>query len=39
MRNTYPGYADLGFFMAYMSCAVLVLYSLFYMYYNREYGG
>lgn len=39
MRNTYPGYTDLGFFMAYVSCAVLVLYSLFYMYYNREYGG
>lgn len=39
MRNTYPGYTDFGFFMAYVSCAVLVLYSLFYMYYNREYGG
>jgi uncharacterized membrane protein len=39
MRNTYPRYTDLGFFMAYVSCAVLALYSLFYMYYNREYGG
>lgn len=39
MRSTYPGYSDLGFFMAYAGCAVLVLYSLFYMYYNREYGG
>ncbi len=39
MRDTYPGYVDLGFFMAYAGCGVLVLYSLFYMYYNREYGG
>jgi uncharacterized membrane protein len=39
MRNTYTGYSDLGFFMAYAGCAVLVFYSLFYMYYNKEYGG
>ncbi|MDY9928035.1 DUF2178 domain-containing protein [Methanosarcina sp.] len=39
MRDAYPGYIDLGFFMAYASCGVLVLYSLFYKYYNREYGG
>ena len=39
MRETYPGYVDLGFFMAYASCIVLVIHSLFYMYYNREYGG
>lgn len=39
MRDIYPGYIDLGFFMAYASCGVLVLYSLFYKYYNREYGG
>jgi len=39
MRDSYPGYTDLGFFMAYASCGVLVLYSLFYKYYNREYGG
>lgn len=39
LRNLYPGYTDLGFFMAYSSCGVLVLYSLFYKYYNREYGG
>ena len=39
MRNTFPNYEDLGFFMAYVSCAVLLLYYLFYMYYNREYGG
>ncbi len=38
MRDIYPSYTYLGFFMAYVSCAVLVLYSLFYMYYNREYG-
>ncbi|MDI9394977.1 MAG: DUF2178 domain-containing protein [Euryarchaeota archaeon] len=39
MRNTYPGYTDLGFFMAYASLGILVLYSLFYKYYNREYAG
>jgi len=39
MRDTYPGYTDLGFFMAYAGCGVLVLYSLFYRFYNREYGG
>jgi uncharacterized membrane protein len=39
MRDIYPRYIDLGFFMAYASCGVLVLYSLFYKYYNREYGG
>ncbi len=39
MRDLYPGFTDLGFFMAYASCGVLVLYSLFYKYYNREYGG
>jgi uncharacterized membrane protein len=39
MRDTFPGYTDLGFFMAYASCGVIVLYSLFYKYYNREYGG
>jgi uncharacterized membrane protein len=39
VRDTYPGHTDLGFFMAYVSCGVLVLYSLFYGYYNREYGG
>ena len=39
MRNTYPSYTNLGFFMAYVSCAVMVLYGLLYMHYNREYGG
>lgn len=39
LRNLYPRYTDLGFFMAYSSCGVIVLYSLFYKYYNREYGG
>lgn len=39
MRNDYPMYSALGYFMAYASCGVLVLYGLFYMYYNREYGG
>ncbi len=39
MRNTYPGYTNIGFFMVYGSCAIMVLYSLLYMHYNREYGG
>ncbi len=39
MRNTYPLYTDLGFFLAYACCGILVLYSLFYTYFNREYGG
>jgi len=37
-RNSYPEYSDLGFFLAYASCGIMVLYTLFYMYYNREYG-
>jgi len=39
IREIYPGYADLGFFMAYASCAVLGLYSTLYMYFNMESGG
>lgn len=39
MRNDYPMYSELGYFMAYASCGVLALYGLFYTYYNREYGG
>ncbi|RXA18969.1 DUF2178 domain-containing protein [Methanosarcina sp. MSH10X1] len=39
MREAHPGYVDLGFFMAYASCAVLVLYSIFYMYFNLKSGG
>lgn len=39
MRKTYPGYTNLGFFMAYVSCAIMVLYGLLYIHYNREYGG
>jgi uncharacterized membrane protein len=39
MRNDYPMYSELGYFMAYSSCGVLLLYGLLYMYYNREYGG
>jgi uncharacterized membrane protein len=39
VRNDYPMYTDMGFFMAYASCGVLVLYGLLYMYYNRQYRG
>lgn len=39
MRNTYPGYTNIGFFMVYVSCAIVVLYDLLYMRYNRKYGG
>lgn len=38
MRNTYPNHVDLGFFLGYASCGILVLYSLFYIYFNKEYG-
>lgn len=37
MRNTYPQYMDLGFFLAYTSCLIIVLYAIFYSYYNRKY--
>ncbi len=39
MSNTYPKYTDIGYFMANACCGVLILHGLFYMYYNREYGG
>lgn len=39
MEDNYPKYTDLGFFMSYASCAILVLYSIFYMYFNKESGG
>lgn len=39
MRNTYPSYTNLGYFMTYVSCAIIMLYGLFYMHYKREYGG
>lgn len=37
MRNTYPQYMDLGFFLAYASCLIIVLYAIFYSYYNSKY--
>ncbi|WP_321417656.1 DUF2178 domain-containing protein [uncultured Methanomethylovorans sp.] len=37
MRNTYPQYMDLGFFLAYTSCIIIMLYAIFYSYYNRKY--
>jgi uncharacterized membrane protein len=39
LRNTHPVYTDLGIFVAHSACGIIVLYSLLYMYYNREYGG
>lgn len=39
MRDTCPKYTDLGFFMSYVACAILVFYSIFYMYFNTESGG
>lgn len=39
IRKTYPDYTNLGFFMAYVSCAIMVLHGLLYLHYNREYGG
>jgi uncharacterized membrane protein len=39
MEDTYPKYTDLGFFMSYAACTSLVLYSVFYMYFNMKSGG
>lgn len=39
MRNDYPMYSGLGYFMAYASCGILLIYGLFYTYFNKEYGG
>ena len=37
MRNIYPQYMDLGFFLAYASCLIILLYAILYSYYNRKY--
>ena len=34
----YPEVTQVGLTLAYSSCALLVLYSLFYRYYNKKYG-
>ncbi|WP_292389373.1 DUF2178 domain-containing protein [Methanosarcina sp. UBA5] len=39
MKDTYPKYTDFGFFMSYAACTSLVLYSIFYMYFNMKSGG
>ncbi|MDD4331626.1 MAG: DUF2178 domain-containing protein [Methanosarcinaceae archaeon] len=38
LKNLHPKYAEFGFFLAYASCGLLLLYTLFYMYYNKQYG-
>lgn len=38
MKNSYPEYTSLGFFLTYTSCGILVLHFLFYTYYNKKYG-
>jgi len=38
MKNSYPEYTFLGFFLAYTTCGILVLHFLFYAYYNKKYG-
>jgi uncharacterized membrane protein len=37
IRNSYPEYTSLGLFLACASCGILVLYFLFYVYYNKKY--
>ncbi len=37
-RNKYPNLAQSGFTLAYSVCALLMLYNIFYMYYNKKYG-
>jgi len=38
MRNEHPEYANAGFVLAFSACALMILYSVLYGYYNRRYG-
>jgi len=38
LRNKYPDFAQSGFTLAYSACALLILYNIFYMHYNKKYG-
>jgi uncharacterized membrane protein len=38
IRNLYPQYLPLGFHLAYISCGVFLLYTLFHIYYSHKCG-
>ena len=38
LRNEYPEYMYAGFALAFSACALMILYSILYGYYNRRYG-
>ncbi len=38
LRNEYPGYTQAGFTLSYAAVAILMLYYMFYGYYNKKYG-
>lgn len=38
MRDLYPQYAPLGFHLAYISCGIFLLYTLFHIYFSKKYG-
>lgn len=37
-RNLYPQYSSLGFHLAYISCGIFLLYTLFHIYFSKKYG-
>ena len=37
-RNEYPEYTYIGFALAFSACALMILYSVLYGYYNKRYG-
>lgn len=38
LRNAYPDYIQAGYTLSYSSVALLILYYIFYGYYNKKYG-
>jgi len=38
LRNEYPEYTYIGFALAFSACALMILYSVLYGYYNKRYG-
>jgi uncharacterized membrane protein len=38
LRNGYPEYTQIGFTLAFSACALMILYSILYGYYNKIYG-
>lgn len=39
LSDTYPAYEQLGYTLAYLTCALLMLQLAFHSYYSRKYGG